>query len=218
MKKRAICAACLLVTSLTAGEALAADTSYLSVKGGMFLPNGKGGGDSNGMKSFDTGFALDLAAGYRPAPYAALEVGTGFYSASGKDTFAVGVNNTRTVDRTAYGVPITLTAKGVLEFEKIVLSAGAGVGYYFGFISSDITNSDPAISPTSESSHGGALGYQAVLDADFKVGEHWTIGAAFKWFSTRPELELTDPTTLTKTKTKWEMGGSTISLGAKYSF
>lgn len=211
--KKTVTVAATAVTLFCAGTALAADSTYLSAKGGIFLPNGRDGADYKGFKFFDTGYSVDLAAGYRPEPYVALEVGSGFYSASGKETKA-----SRTVDRTAYGVPITLTAKGILEVEKLVLSGGGGIGYYFGFLDSTLTDLAAPTNNVSESNHGGALGYQVVADVDFRISDRWTAGAGFKWFSARPEIEMTDTTTLVRTKQKWEFGGMVMSLGAKYSF
>ncbi len=213
INRTTIAAVAVSAALLYAMPAFAADSSYFSAKGGIFLPNGRDGADYKGFKFFDTGYSLDLAAGYRPEPYVAFEIGTGFYTTSGKETRA-----SRVVDRTAYGVPVTLTAKGILDFEKIVLSGGAGIGYYFGLINSTLNDQTTPANNVSESNHGAALGYQVVADADFKISERWTAGAGFKWFSARPEIELTDPTTLSRTKQKWEFGGMVMSLGLKYSF
>lgn len=206
-----ICAAAILM----AGAAQAADSTYLAARAGVYLPNGRDGGNYKGFKYFDTGYDVDVAAGYRPVSYAAFEVGTGLYTASGK------VSNTGyTIDRTAYGVPITLTAKGIIEVERIMLSAGAGIGYYQAFMSNKI---DVAGQPSvDESNHGGALGYQAVFDVDFKVTDKWAVGSNFKWFSARPEIEMKNinaaRTNMETTKDKWEVGGVTVNLGVKYSF
>lgn len=207
-----ICAAAILM----AGAAHAGEGVYLSAKGGVFLPNGKDGGDYKGFKYLDTGYNFEVAAGYRMVPYAAVEVGTGYYTASGTVS-NVGLDGVRySIDRTAYGVPVTLSAKGIMEFDKLMLSAGAGIGYYQGFLENKITFSDakPTINQTN---HGSALGYQAMFDADFKVADNWLVGANFKWFSARPEIELTDQNNRT-TKDKWEFGGTTVNLGVKYTF
>jgi outer membrane protein W len=215
MKKRktavAVAAAAAL---LCAVPAFAADSSYLSVKGGVFLPNGRDSGDYKGFKYFDTGYNVDVAVGYRPESYAALEVGTGFYTAAGTVR-----TQDFTIDRTAYGIPVTLTAKGILEFTKLVLSAGAGLGYYQGFIENNISFAS-AVPPVNETNHGGALGYQAVLDADLKMSDRWLVGANFKWFSARPSIELKNVQNnqVVTTKDKWEIGGTVINVGMKYLF
>lgn len=202
-----ICAAAILM----AGTAYAAESVYLAAKGGVYLPNGRDGGDYKGFKYLDTGYNFEVAAGYRMVPYAALEVGTGMYTASGKVS-----NADYTIDRTAYGVPITLSAKGILEFEKLILSAGAGIGYYQGFLKNNITFNS-AIPTINETNHGSALGYQALFDADFKVASQWLVGANFKWFTARPEIEIKDQNNRT-TKDKWEIGGTTVNIGVKYIF
>jgi hypothetical protein len=215
MRKTVTVAAALLAVAVsTAGEVKAAEQTYLAARAGVFLPNGKGDGDPQGFKYFDTGYAVDLVAGYRPESYVALEVGTGFYSASGEVS-----KPGYSIDRTAYGVPITVSVKGLLEFEKIMLAAGAGIGYYQGFISNKI--SFPG-SPVDESNHGGALGYQLLLDAEFKVAPQWSVSGNVKWFTARPEIEMqnvnADGTSIGTTKDEWEIGGTTISLGVKYIF
>lgn len=205
------------VAILTAGAAQAADSTYIAARAGIYLPNGRDGGDYKGLKYFDTGYDVEVAAGYRPVSYAAIEMGTGLYTASGK------VNTADfAIDRTVYGVPVTLTAKGILEFEKLQLSAGAGIGYYQTFLDNKISFTNGTIASVDQSNHGSALGYQAVFDADFKVSDHWQVGANFKWFSARPEIELQNPnaagTAIVTTKDKWEVGGTTVNLGVKYSF
>jgi len=199
------------MVALAAGSALAADQTYVTARAGVFLPNGRDGGDYKGFKYFDTGYDLDIAVGYRPEPYAALELGTGFYTASGT------VNTADfSIDRTAYGVPITISAKGILEFEKLMLSAGAGIGWYQGFLKNNIafTNATPSI---NETNHGSALGYQVMADADIKLTENWAVGANFKWFTAKPEIELKG-TNNVSTKDKWEFGGTFVNVGVKYLF
>jgi hypothetical protein len=211
-------AVALMASVLAVGSASAADQTYVAARGGIFLPNGRDGGDYKGFKYFDTGYSFDIAAGYRPVSYAALELGTGIYTASGT------VNRPSFVqERSAYGVPITLTAKGILEFDRLLISGGAGLGLYQGFINNKIHWSTAGIDPVDETSHGTAMGYQVVFDTDFKVNEHWTVGANFKWFSARPEIEMqsinaTETGYDTNKKSKWEIGGTTVNLGVKYFF
>lgn len=183
------------------------DATYLDVKGGIFMPNG----NSKGLKDFDTGYNVDVAVGVRPAPYAAVELATGVYSASAKISETVG-----TRDMTAYGVPITLTAKAIANFKRLDIFAGAGAGYYFCFIDNKVNNtsSPPAI---EESVHGGAVGYQVLAGGDYRIDDQWSVGVQFKWFSTRPELEVTNIDKV-KTKDKWEFGGTNLNVGFKYNF
>ena len=202
MKKRF--AAIGIALLMQAGISYGADDTYFGMKAGMFMPNGK----SPGLDMFDTGYAIDLSLGVKPASYAAVEVGTGFYTASG-DSDATGVQQ----DMTAYAVPITLTAKGIVEFGKLDLFAGAGAGMFFCFIDNEIA----APVSKNESKHGIAPGYQAVAGADYRINNQWNAGVDFKWFSTRPKLEITD-TNNNITDQKWEFGGTVLSLGVKYKF
>lgn len=216
MNKRTMVAVSLMVAVLSAGSAMAADQTYLAVRGGVFMPNSEEGDDYQGLSYFDSGYNFELAAGYRPVPYAAIEVGTGIYSAEGT------INRQNfTIDRTLYGVPITLTVKGIQEFDRLILSAGAGLGLYQGFMDNTVTftNQSPGV---DESNHGSAVGYQVVFDADFKLNDQWAVGANFRWCSAKPEIELVtvspDGTQTLPTKEKWEIGGTTANIGVKYSF
>jgi hypothetical protein len=213
--KRTIIAVSLMISLLSAGSVSAADQTYLAVRGGVFLPNAEDGDNYQGLNYFDTGYNIEIAVGYRPVSYAELELGTGFYSCSGeisKPDF--------TIDRTLYGVPITLNVKGILEFDKLTLSAGGGLGLYQGFMDNkiDFVN-QPSV---DESNHGTAVGYQAVFDADLKLNDRWSVGANFKWFSARPKIELqtvnSTQTQIITTKDEWEIGGTTLNIGVKYLF
>ena len=183
---------------MQAGISYGADDTYFGMKAGMFMPNGK----SPGLNMFDTGFAVDLSLGVKPASYAAVELGTGFFTASGEDEIVQ-------QEMTAYGVPITLTAKGITRFGKLDLFAGAGAGMYFCFID----NTTPG---QTESEHGIAPGYLAVAGADYRINDRWNAGVDFKWFSTRPKLKLT--ISGTEQDENWEFGGTVLSLGVKYKF
>lgn len=196
---------------LSVASASALDTGYFSVKGGLFLPNGGGSGENN-LKSFDTGYNTELALGYRPEPYAAIEIGTGIYSSSGTVTDADSRLNKR-----IYGIPITATAKAILDLEKFELSAGAGVGYYFAIMDNKVDFFNGGLPSIEESSHGSALGYHLVLGGDYKVSDKFRVGADFKYFVAKPELELTNAQNV-KSTTKWDIGGTVMNLGFKYLY
>lgn len=194
-------------------SAYAADTAYVAVKAGVFFPNGKNENadkTENGFSNFDSGYNVELAVGFKPESYVAVELGTGMYSTEGKVNDLI-----RNSSYTAYGVPVTVTAKGILDLEKWELFAGGGIGYYFGFI--DNKTNFVAGPVVDESSHGGAIGYHAVAGADYIIDKKVSVGAEFKWFSARPELELTNSGNV-KAKSKWEIGGSVLNLGVKYIF
>jgi outer membrane protein W len=200
---------CLLIPLSVSGAA-AADTGYFSVKGGVFLPNGNSGATS--LKSFDNGYNAELAVGFRPESYAALELGTGLYSA----TSTVSTADSR-LRKTVYGIPITATAKAILDLKRSEFFAGAGVGYYFAFIDNHVDFLTGGLPSVQESSHGGALGYHVVLGGDYKVTNRFRVGADFKWFAAKPELELTDAQNV-KSRAKWDVGGEVLNVGIKYLF
>jgi outer membrane protein W len=197
-----------LIAGLIALPAVAgAEDTYLSLKGGVFLPNGKSG---NGLNSFDAGYSVDFSLGYRLEQYVAVELGTGVYTAKGSTATA-----TTSDSMELFAVPVTVTVKGLLSLERTELYAGAGGGYYFGAMDRKQTR---GAASADETSHGGALGYHVVAGADYRLNKNVSLGAEFKWFATKPELEFTDLENGGKTKNKWELGGSTFGLAAKYWF
>lgn len=200
---------CLLIpVAVSSASAADVGSGYFSVKGGSFLPNGKGG--SNSLSGFNTGYNAEVAVGYRAEKYAAIEIGTGIFSSSGTIT-----NDDVSSKKSLYGIPVTATAKAILDLEKLELFAGAGLGYYFAFIDNDMTFS--AGSPVHESSHGSALGYHLVLGGDYKVSDQFRLGADFKYFVAKPEFTLTQANHTPNTS-KWDVGGTAINVGLKYLF
>ena len=193
---------------LSVSSAAAAETGYFSIKGGMFLPNSS----QPGLKNFDTGYNTEVAIGYRPENYAALELGSGYFTASGTVS-----NSDSRSSKTIYGIPVTLTAKAILDLEKFELFGGAGAGYYFAVIDNRMDFFNGGIPSIQESSHGGALGYHLVAGGEYKVSERVRFGADFKWFVVKPELQLTDPQNV-NTKAKWDVGGAALNVGFKYLF
>lgn len=207
-----LCCLASAATSYGAGKGSEADKGYLAVKGGIYLPNGEGSsGDENGFNDLGTGYNAELALGYRPESYVAFELGSGIYGSSGT------VSDPTTSNKiTATCVPVTLTVKGIVTFERLDLFAGVGGGYYFGTVEQKKTSTAGNITSTdSQSSHGGALGYLLTAGGDFKVSDRFGVGADFKWFSAQPELDFK---TSLGGKQKWQIGGSVINLGLKYSF
>jgi len=207
VKRAAIFLLCSAMVVAATAPALASD-AYFAVKAGGFLPNGKGDvNNQGGLKDFDTGFNGELAIGFKPAPYAAIEAGTGFYQAQ-RSIATAGFSEKSTI----YGVPMTVTAKALLAMEKTQFFAGAGAGYYFGLLKRDQTVS---ATTTSSSTHGNALGYHVVGGFDYFLNDKWGIGAEIKWFACKPKF---DDTTKPGTKAEWELGGTTMNLGLKYQF
>ena len=208
MKRLTITMGIFCLLCCASGTALAEGT-YAGIKVGGFMPNGKGDTtNQGGLKDFDTGYNLELAVGFRPASYAAIEAGTGFYSAS-RD---IAITTTSREKSTIYGVPATITAKAVLPLERSEFFVGAGAGYYFSVLQRDSTN---GASSRSSSSHGNALGYHLVGGFDYNLGERYSLGAEIKWFSTKPKF---DDAGGTGSQTEWEFGGTTLNLGVKYKF
>jgi outer membrane protein W len=56
-----------------------------------------------------------------------------------------------------------------------------------------------------------------VLGGDYKVSDKLRVGADFKYFVAKPELELTNAQNV-KSTTKWDIGGTVMNLGLKYLY
>jgi outer membrane protein W len=200
----------MIIICCATSHADAGERAYLSLKGGGFLPNG------NELSDFDAGYNVEFAAGFRPAPYAAIELGSGYYYAE-----RTKIDNTITRKASVSGVPATVTVKGVASYNAIDIFAGAGAGYYFGLVNLDKYDSATQASE-KRNSHSNALGYHVVGGFDYHLGKRWSLGAEIKWFATRQRFNL-NPVTLDQVspagaKTTWEMGGTTMNLGVKFLY
>lgn len=192
---------------LTAAHAETTSTStYGVVKFGAFLPNGEGDTDNvdeGGLKDFDSGFNAEVGVGFYPAPYAALEFGAGYYRSERNDDTPAGSRS-----YTLETIPVTATAKFIISNDPFEFGIGAGGGYYFASMDWDVANS-------SGSTHGTALGYHIVGNADYRVSERVSIGAEIKWITAEPKIDLSITGAGDK---KWEIGGTFLNLAAKYRF
>ncbi len=183
-----------------------AENPYGVLKIGAFLPNGKGNNQTTqegGLKDFDTGFNAEAALGFYLAPYAVIEVGTGYYRSVRSDDIA-GINQSYTLGT----IPIIATAKFVIDNDPFEFAVGAGAGYYFAAVDWEVANS-------TGSTHGTALGYHVVGSADYRLSETVSIGSEIKWHSAEPKIDLAIPGAGDR---KWEVGGTTLNLTAKYRF
>lgn len=195
-----------LAITLMLASAAQAETPYAAVKIGAFLPNGRGGTQANqegGLKNFDSGFNFEGGVGFYVAPYAIFEFGTGYYRAERSDNIA-GTSQNYTLGT----IPVTATAKYIISNDPFEFGIGAGAGYYFAAIDWEVANN-------SGSTHGTALGYHLVGNADYRLSEAVSIGAEIKWISAKPEIDLSLTGAGDK---KWEIGGTFLNLAAKFRF
>ncbi|HEU0264509.1 MAG TPA: outer membrane beta-barrel protein [Geobacterales bacterium] len=216
--RRALLLLTMLLTPLLAMAE--GESSYLSLKGGAFLPNGTGAspdGRDNGLANLNTGYNGELAIGFLPAPYAAIEFATGFFHCEAD--LAEPLAN-RSVNVTAEGIPMTVTAKAIAHFDHLQLFAGAGAGYYFTILRAKTTNLNPPQQVLAdEEFHASAPGYHLVAGGDIMLGKAVSIGAEYKWFNTRPEYNLRNSVWQpTADKVKWQFGGAQANLVLTFHF
>lgn len=203
----------MLIASAGAAWANGND-SYVAIKGGAFLPNSKDGSTTSsnrGFGNFATGWNGEIAAGYRPESYAAVELGLGYFATDATISDATAGTNNK---YKAFSVPVTVTAKGILPLGRLECFAGAGLGYWFGQVNYRHFAASGA-KDLERNVNAGAVGYQLVTGADYRVTERLDLGAEVKWASVKPEF---DQVETAGTKVKWEFGGTNVNLVLKYRF
>lgn len=194
-------------TMLLMPPVLCAESNYLVVKGGAFLPNGEGTATQGGLNDFNTGYDVSIGVGYHPAPYAAVEASVGVYAVE-RTNSSLSASSRQEDTTKVQGVPVTLLLKGVLNADPFELAIGAGGAYVYASVENTVRN-------ISETAHGSALGYVVTGSADYSINERVGIGAEIRWFSAKPTIDLP----LTEgTSTRWDVGGTTLSVTGKYRF
>lgn len=155
---------------------------YIAVKPGIYSPQ------TNDLKDFDTGFNGEIMFGYRPHPNFAAEIGAGYFTSKGKESFAgqvYGISYSATADEQIDVVPVTLTLKGIYPIDKWELFALGGIGAYFvsGELKYKITANGMSISDKGKDStaiFGGHLG----LGFHYNITPRFFVGAEGKYLLT----------------------------------
>ena len=171
MKKGVLIAISVIsVVVLLGGPALAQEKKpfYFLGKAGIYSPQ------TNDLDGFDTGFNGEIALGWRAHPNFATEFGAGYFNTEASD-FGGRIN----LDV----VPITLTLKGILPYEKWDFFALGGVGAYFVSGDIDFSGFD---SHDRDTVFGGFLG----LGIHYNITKAMFIGVEGKYLWTdRAELK-----------------------------
>lgn len=202
---------CLFLVSVSTSFA---DDSYVSVKGGLFLPNS----DMPGLKNFKKGYNFELAVGAKIHPNIAIEAAAGYYQTEIKDNFVDTYYDYYndayyTTTPTVSAIPVTLTIKGIIPLGKVDLFAGAGAGYYYTMLENKVKDLDGAVlGNLDETYNASAFGYHFVGGVDFNITDSVAIGAEIKQVYVKPESDISGY------KQKVNMGGTIANAGVKFKF
>ena len=97
---------------------------YVTAKPGIYSPQ------TNDLDGFDTGFNGEVAFGFQPSRYFAVELGSGYFNTDGAVTFS-GTNFAERDKLDLYIIPVTITAKLIIPFKKFEFFGLGGVGAYY---------------------------------------------------------------------------------------
>ncbi len=202
--------ACLCINvSVAHAEDEVMKTSYVSIKGGAFIPNKDGGANDSdgGLVNFDSGYNFEASYGFRFNKYFALETGLGVYLTDTKETVrtSYSATNARIVV-----VPMTVSALVFLPLQKVDFFAGAGFGYYSAAYR---TETSSAYGNVSTDDTAGAFGYQVLGGIDFNFTPRFAIGGEVKYVQAKPEFTFPMSTNI-----KVNVGGTIINGGVKFRF
>jgi opacity protein-like surface antigen len=111
----------LFLLSMTTAYAKPLAANYAQLKIGGFFPQ------TNDLDGFDAGGSIEVGIGHRVAPGFAIEGNFGYFETKG--TFNLpGIGS---VDETFKVMPLTLSFKGQVFFDRFEPYAEAGIGVYF---------------------------------------------------------------------------------------
>jgi opacity protein-like surface antigen len=138
---------------------------YITAKPGIYAPQ------TNDLDGFDTGFNGEIAFGFQPIKYFAVEVGTGYFNTEGRESFAGVIGGRNIVERDELDLhifPVTVTAKIILPFKKFEFFGLGGVGAYY--VWGDMR---------AKGTIGGVPFYAESDGSDMVVGGHLGLGVHY---------------------------------------
>lgn len=135
--------------------------NYVVVKGGVFIPGGDLEDDD-----YDTGLNGEVAYGRYFHPNFALEGGLGYHETeTSEDNLDVNLSI----------IPVTVTAKGVYNTNRIEVFGGAGVGVYAAVVDLDRKDVTTGIK-ASDDDADAVFGLHVLAGANFNVSGKIFIG------------------------------------------
>jgi len=174
--------------------------NYATIKIGAFMPN---------EDALDDGVGVSGAIGHMINKNFALELGLDYTFTDFNND-----NDYYYENANVYTFGIPATAKFIVPLSnQIDLFAGAGLGIYFTSVVFDhhgyyyhdgyYYDDDDSIDDTS-------LGYHGLIGADIKVNSNMAIEMELKYTETEDDFDYYDY--------NFEVGGTTVSIGAKFLF
>lgn len=154
---------------------------YISVKPGVFVPQGD-------IEDFGTGAGGELAFGRQYNKNIAVEMDVGWYNLHKSGQISVAVQGTT---YSASGsadldiIPIALTFKGILPFDRFELYGLAGIGPYYvrtEIRANAIVNGLPISASSKE--NDVVAGFTFGLGLNYNISQSWFVGAEGKYLFT----------------------------------
>jgi opacity protein-like surface antigen len=163
----------LLLISMTTAHAKPLAPNYAQLKIGGFFPQ------TNDLDHFDAGGNIEVGIGHRVAPGFAIEGNLGYFETKG--TFNLpGIGS---VDETFKVMPLTLSFKGQVFFDRFEPYAEAGIGVYF--IKDELNGTVLGFSG-SDSENDTQLGLHVGLGANYNITPQVFLGVEgrYLWLRT----------------------------------
>ena len=149
------------------------DNTYISVSaGGNWTDDLR---SPSGSYSFDPGYRIGVAPGFRPIPYAAIEVELGFMwnNVNDRATAAGTVKS----DGDFWRVPFLINVIGQYPLKDFTPYIGFGGGVIY----QDFTASGAGFKVSDTRSDSA---FQALAGFNYKLSDHLSIGASYKYLRT----------------------------------
>ncbi len=163
--------------------------------------------------AFD-GFTIEADFEYRFLPYFVLGGGLQWYGAN-VTVDAIAETNRVQGDYSLSVLGMTVTPRLVLPISWVRLYTGAGIGLYWRILNTsfDIMNADDVTTSENNAESAGAIGYHAMLGAEFLIYS-W-LGIALEDRFAFVHFKGNDPTT---DLDDGDYGGNSILLGSRFHF
>ncbi len=203
------------MVSVMSSYAAAQASNYITLKPGIYSPQ------TSDLDHFNTGFNGEIAFGHQYNRNFAAEIGIGYFNSEGSHQEAGQVGGTSYALRekaTIDVVPITLSLKGIIPFDKWDFFALGGIGAYIARGKVTVTGNvggTPAGGSVSDTDT--VFGAHAGVGFHYNITPNWFIGAEGKYIWTN-EAKLRDNVGGVPVEADFKMDGilATAVLGFRF--